>query len=321
MTDFKAASTMIEVTPVETAVSNPLHVILARKIWLEHPTVRVSYDSSEDILVLRMVELPSAYSKSSQGPVFVGFDMLGEGAWPTTIAVSSASRTFFGNSPDATVVRQLAGERVREVVRSLLTAGDSQNSIVELASHQARELSMQWNDVMTVLQVITAEEMTDEILESVLLSWVVELAPAVLRDDVALETIDSEGLPEAIRRSAAVADEELFQLLVGRKHRTAEPWPVARLDLDRKGEDYLVSVVVPLPQEPPAGIAISADVTINGQSWSISLEKDQAQDRVLSRKLVGCRLIPYGALLAHKKLSANQTVLRLQIKATPAEQA
>lgn len=320
MTDFKAESTVIEVTPVEKSVSNPLHVILARKVWTEHPSVRISYDTVEDILILRMVELPSAYSMSSRGSVFVGFDMLGEGAWPTTIAVSTASQSFFGSGTDAAVVRQLAGGTVCEVVASLLMMGDSQDSTVELSSHKAREIFMQWNAVTTVLQAITAEEMTDEILETVLLSWAVELAPAVLRDDISLETINSEGLPESIRRSAAIADEELFELLVGRKHRTIEPWPVARLDLERKGEDYLVSVVVPLPQETPAGIAISADVTINGQPWSISLEKDQAQDRALSRRLVGCRLIPSEALLAHQEQPAKQTTMRLQIKALPAEQ-
>ncbi|OAD97742.1 hypothetical protein [Arthrobacter sp. OY3WO11] len=318
MTDFPAASAVIEVRPVETADSNPLHMILARKVWIDHPRILFSYDATEDTLILRVVELPSIYSMSSEESVFVGFDSLGEAAWPTTIAISSASRTFFENNHELAVVRELIGEAVYEAVKPVLTSGESRSSTVDLTAEQGRALHTRWNGTTTVPEATTAEEMTDDILETVLLSWAVELAPALLRDSTTFDTIDSTELPDTIRRSAAVADEGLFQLIVGRKRRTIEPWPVARLDLDRKGEDYLVSVVVPLPQEPPTGITISANVTINGQVWSISLEKDQAQDRALSRKLVGCRLIPADALIAHQ---AKQTTMRLQIKAIPREQA
>lgn len=321
MTDFKAAPAVIEVTPVETVVSNPLRVFLTRKVWTENPSVKILYDPIEDVLVLRMVELPSAFSMSSHGLVFVGFDVLGEGPWPSTIAISSASRTFFGPDHDAAMARHLMGETVCEVVCSVLRAGEPVSSTVELTPEQGRGLFSRWNAMTTVVPAISAEDVTDEILESVLLSWTVELAPAVLRDGISLETLESEGLPNSIRRSAAVEDEELFQLLVGRKHRAIEPWPIARLDLDRKGEDYLVSVVVPLPHEPPTGIAISADVTINGHVWSISLQKDQAQDRALSRKLVGCRLIPSRVLLVREDRPAKTTTMKLDIKAMSAEQA
>lgn len=321
MTDFPAASAVIEVRPVETADSSPLHIVLARKVWIDHPRITFSYDSTEDILILRVVELPSIYSMSSGESVFVGFDLLGEAAWPTTIAISSASRTFFENNHELVVVRNLIGEAVYEAVKPVLRSGESRSSTMDLTVEQGRVLHTRWNAMTTVPEATTAEEMTDEILETVLLSWAVDLAPALLRDSTAFDTIDSAELPDTIRRSAAVEDEGLFQLIVGRKRRTIEPWPVARLDLDRKGEDYLVSVVVPLPQEPPAGIAISADVTINGQAWNIPLEKDQAQDRALSRKLVGCRLIPSQALFAHQEQPARQTTMRLEIKAIPAEQA
>lgn len=322
MTDSPAASAaVIEVRPVETAGSNPLHIILARKVWLDHPGIKFSYDQTEDILVLRVVELPSAYSMSSQESVFVGFDLLGEAAWPTTIAITSASRTFFENNHGMAVVKELIGASVYEGVRRVLTTGETAASTVELTVTQGRALCSRWNAMTTVPEATTAEELTDEILETVLLSWSVDLAPALARNSTSFDTVDSTELPDTIRRTAALADEGIFQLLVGRKRRTAEPWPVARLDLDRKGEDYLVSVVVPLPQEPPTGIAILAEVTINGQVWSISLEKDQAQDRALSRKLVGCRLIPSAALLAHQEQPAKQSTMRLQIKATPAQQA
>lgn len=321
MTDFPTASAVIEVRPVETAKSNPLHVMLARKVWIDHPRITFSYDSAEDILILRAVEQPSVYSMSSKESVFVGFDLLGEAAWPTTIAISSASRTFFENNHELAVVRELVGEAVFEAVKPVLTSGESRTSTVDLTAEQGRALHTHWNTMTTVPEATTADELTDEILESVLLSWSVELAPALPRNSTSFDTVDSAELPDTIRRSAALADEGIFELIVGRKRRAAEPWPVARLDLDRKGEDYLVSVVVPLPQEPPAGITILAEVTINGQVWSISLERDQAQDRALSRKLVGCRLIPSAALLAHQEQPAKQSAMKLQIKAIPAEES
>ncbi|MCY0905761.1 hypothetical protein [Arthrobacter sp. H14-L1] len=319
MTDFPAAPTLIEVTPVETGNTNPLHVVLARRAWLENPRVTVSYDPAEDTLILRFVILPSTYSMSTDEPLFAGFDALGEGAWPTTIAVSSASQVFFEQSRAMTNLRHLIGEMVCGAVSEVLDSAKPLTSTVELTVEQGFDLHLRWDAMTTVLDAMSAEAMTDDILKTVLLSWTVELAPALLRDGTAKKTIDPKKLPESIRRSAAVTDDALFQRLVGRKRRPVEPWSVARLDLDHKGEDYLVSVVIPLPQGPAVNTTVSADITINDQTWNVILEKDEAQDRVLSRKLVGCRLIPAEALMVDQGEPAENFSIELKIHATPAD--
>jgi hypothetical protein len=294
---------------VDGAQPQPLLRALSREAWRRSPTASLNYDPERDRMLLRLLDAPSVAEGTLETPqpgpnadLFVGFDGVDASAWPTTVAVLGFGSKRARDTGLVTMLRELVGPKVWSAAISLADSSESDLE-VEITQAEAAVLISRWQEMIVAFEEI---RLTDEALERVLAEWSTTLT---------LRLVRSSSTTKTMRRSIAVDGDDLFTRLTGRPRRHLEPWPVARIDFDPKGSDYLISVVLPLPELPVSHPAVSAQLAIGDHAWDLMLKFEREQSSPLTQVLIGCRLVNMRAIPA-EFIHGDRIDVQLRLRVT-----
>lgn len=267
---------------------------VARAEWAKQPELTAEYQAETDRLFVRIgVQYTVASLITAEDGLFVGFDNDSRGAWPTLVSIAGA-RQAVDNESDmlATAVALLGDSFLVAAYQALENPGARLR--VPLDSKVGDALRAVWDELDILPAATTAEELTDELLESTITSWSVELLVSSSHRAIENRVVskDPANTEPSARFATAISNDTLFQSLVGRPRRRTEPFPVAEVNIDVRSADVQISIVIVLPRDADTGGIVSADVTIANQTWNMIMDREQSQPD----KLFGARLLPNEAL-------------------------
>lgn len=265
-------------------VPDMIQALVARAEWASDPVLmaRLVPDNGGTLLVRVGPQRTVASLITGFNDLFIGFDHDEQGAWPTVIAVSGLDEDPTAGADSAAAARALLGNSLRVAAReAAIVPGDW--APIPLNRAEGDALRAIW-DGLDVHPLVT-----DDILEQTIASWSTDLVP--VHRDAGAQGGDEGDVPMTVRTvafSTAIADEGVFEGIVGRQRKRTEPYLVTETLLDPRVSGIQLTAAIEMPVgAEPAGI-VSVDVTLGGRTWNIILEREPSQPS----KLFGSRLLP-----------------------------
>jgi predicted NBD/HSP70 family sugar kinase len=142
-------------------------VRLARNMWAELPSVRVSYDRDDDAVVAEVLDGEGAAELVLEGRLLVELDDEGPGAMPVALTVTGV-RADPGSAAVARA-RELLGETVWGVVTALIEGPGSGTEEIWLDATEARVRQEAWA-LLAVDRVVIGVEVRRDVVRAALVA-------------------------------------------------------------------------------------------------------------------------------------------------------